>query len=304
MKRKMLFIYNPHAGLARIRSFLLDIIDIFAKAEYEVTVHPTQRQGDAIITTRERSGEFDLVVCSGGDGTLDEVVSGMLQSDTRVPIGYIPAGSTNDFAQSLKIPSDMLQAANTIVSGRLAECDMGKFNSNSFVYVAAFGMFTDVSYMTDQTLKNNLGHLAYVIEGIKRLPQTKAHHMSIEYDGETIEGEFLFGMVSNSVSVGGFNGVTGPNVILNDGLFEVTLVKNPIEMQDFTDLMAALVGGEQDNRFFYNFKAKQLKITSSEEVPWTLDGEYGGMPKVVELENMHCAIKIIVPSGEELPCLI
>ena len=131
MKRKMLFIYNPHAGLARIRSYLLDIIDIFAKAEYEVTVHPTQRQGDAIITTRERSGEFDLVVCSGGDGTLDEVVSGMLQCDTKVPIGYIPAGSTNDFAQSLKIPSDMLQAANAIVGGRLAECDMGKFNSNS-----------------------------------------------------------------------------------------------------------------------------------------------------------------------------
>ena len=304
MKRKMLFIYNPHAGMAMIRSYLLDIIDIFAKAEFEITVHPTQRQGDAIITTRERSGEFDLVVCSGGDGTLDEVVSGMLQCEEHVPIGYIPAGSTNDFAQSLRIPTNMLEAAATIVDGRLAECDMGKFNSNSFVYVAAFGMFTDVSYETNQTLKNNIGHLAYILEGIKRLPQTKAYRMKVEYDDVVLDEEFLFGMVSNSESVGGFKGVTGPDVILNDGLFEVTLVRNPVEITDYAELMTSLVTGEEDNKFFFNFKTSRIRFTSEEDVPWSLDGEYGGRPKIVELENMKRAIRIIVPADEQLPCLI
>ena len=164
MDKKMLFIYNPHAGKAAIRSNLLDIIDIFAKAEYEVTAYPTRQRGDAVRATLEKAGKYDLVVCSGGDGTLDEVVEGMMKRTDRVPIGYVPAGTTNDFARSLHIPSNMIRAAEMIVQEKEYACDIGSFNEDSFVYIAAFGLFTDVSYETDQQVKNVLGHLAYVLE--------------------------------------------------------------------------------------------------------------------------------------------
>lgn len=291
----MFFIYNPHAGKARIRSNLLDIIDIFAKADYEVTVYPTQRQGDATKATMERLEGYDIVVCSGGDGTLDEVVSGMLKSNERIPIGYVPAGSTNDFANSLMIPRNMLKAADVVVKGNQFACDMGSFNSDYFVYVAAFGLFTDVSYETKQEMKNALGHAAYVLEGTKRLTSVKAYQMEIEYDGNVIKDEFLFGMISNSLSVGGLKNFTGKNVKLDDGLFEVTLIKEPKILVDFQSIAKDILRGESDSRYIYAFKTKHLKIKSEESIPWTLDGEYGGTHKEVDLMNLQQVLKMIVP---------
>ena len=157
-KKKMLFIFNPFSGKAQIKSKLFEIIDVFVKGGYEVIVHPTQAVGDGFEKTKELAPQVDLVVCSGGDGTLDEVVSGLMEVDQRVPIGYIPAGSTNDFANSLSISKDMVQAAKDIIEGNLYSCDVGAFNNDSFVYIAAFGLFTDVSYETDQHMKNILGH--------------------------------------------------------------------------------------------------------------------------------------------------
>ena len=302
MSKKMLFIYNPHAGTAKIRNNLLDIIDIFAGAGYEITVYPTQKQGDAIQWTREKSGFYDLLVCSGGDGTLDEVVAGMLQRDTRIPIGYVPAGSTNDFAETLKSPSDMLEAANVAVNGKLFSCDMGKFNYMSFVYVAAFGIFTDVSYETKQDLKNTFGHLAYLIEAATRLPQIKSYHMKVSWDDQEIEDDFLYGMISNSLSVGGIKYLTGPDVVLDDGLFEVTLIRMPKEVQDYTEIAGSILTNTQ-SKFVVNFKASRIRFESMEEVPWTLDGEFGGRPKVVELENMHRVLQMVVPNNADLPCM-
>ncbi|SKB57022.1 lipid kinase, YegS/Rv2252/BmrU family [Lachnospiraceae bacterium] len=302
MGKKLLFIYNPHAGMAKIRNHLIDIIDTFSKAGYEVTVCPTQKQGDAINWTREKSGFFDLVVCSGGDGTLDEVVTGMLQRERRVPIGYVPAGSTNDFAETLKIPTDMLEAADVVVDGRLFSCDMGRFNYMSFVYVAAFGIFTDVSYETKQDLKNTFGHLAYLIEAATRLPQIKSYHMRVKWEDGDIEDDFLFGMISNSLSVGGIKYLTGPDVVLDDGLFEVTLIRTPKEVQDYTEIAGSILTNSQSS-FVVNFKSKRIRFESLEEVPWTLDGEFGGRPRVVELENMHKALQMIVPKDVELPCM-
>ena len=291
----MFFIYNPHAGKARIRSNLLDIIDIFAKAGYEVTVYPTQRQGDATRATMERLEGYDIVVCSGGDGTLDEVVSGMLKSNERIPIGYVPAGSTNDFANSLMIPRNMLKAADVVVKGNQFACDMGAFNNDYFVYVAAFGLFTDVSYETKQEMKNALGHAAYVLEGTKRLTSVKAYQMEIEYDGNVIKDEFLFGMISNSLSVGGLKNFTGKNVKLDDGLFEVTLIKEPKLLVDFQSIAKDILRGESDSRYIYAFKTRHLKIKSEESIPWTLDGEYGGTHKEVDLMNLQQVLKMIVP---------
>ena len=234
-------------------------------------------------------------MCSGGDGTLDEVVTGMEQSEVNVPIGYIPAGSTNDFANSLSISKDMVQAAKDIIEGNLYSCDVGAFNNDSFVYIAAFGLFTDVSYETSQDLKNILGHLAYVLEGAKRLLDIKSYHMKVVTESGVIEDNFIYGMVTNSRSVGGFKNLT-KDVDMNDGLFEVTLIvqpKNPLEMQE---IVRNLLSMEDATDLIYSFKARKLSFEAEEEVAWTLDGEYGGSPKTVEIENLQQALNLYLKS--------
>ncbi len=294
-KKDMLFIYNPRAGKAQIRSNLLDIIDIFVKDGYEVTVRPTQARGDAIEATKNKKEKYDIVACSGGDGTLDEVVTGMMQCEKKVPIGYVPAGSTNDFAISLNVPKNMIAAANTIVDGETFACDVGQFNDDTFVYIAAFGLFTEVSYATDQQMKNLLGHMAYLLEGVKSLSQMKSYKIRATVDGEVIEDEFIYGMITNSVSVGGFKRITGNNVELDDGLFEVTLIKRPMNPIELNRVMAALLDRDIDAECMYCFKAKEVKIESEEAVSWTLDGEYGGDHTEVSIKNLHKALEIRVP---------
>ncbi|MBO6216018.1 MAG: YegS/Rv2252/BmrU family lipid kinase [Lachnospiraceae bacterium] len=282
-------------------SNLADIIDIFTKEGYEVTAYPTQEPGDATQKTMERAGSFDLVVCSGGDGTLDEVVTGMMKCRKKVPIGYIPAGSTNDFASSIKIPADMKQAADIAVHGRIVNFDMGSFNNDTFVYVAAFGMFTDVSYGTDQAIKNVFGHLAYLFEGIKHLSDIKPYRIKIEYDGGVIEDNFIYGMVSNSLSVAGMKNFVGNDVLLDDGLFEATFVRPAREVAAYNIEVANSIRTGKKNALILNFKTKSMRITSDEEISWTLDGEYGGSFKEVELSNLKRAVKIVVPNGVKLP---
>lgn len=295
-KKKMLFVYNPRAGKAKIRSNLLDLIDIFTRAGFEVTAYPTQAKGDGIKAVKERTpGYYDLITCSGGDGTLDEVVTGMMQCEERLPIGYVPAGSTNDFANSLKIPSNMINAAQMIVEGNILDCDVGIFNEDIFVYIAAFGVFTDVSYETSQDIKNILGHMAYVLEGMRRLPSIKAYQLKVESPELSVEGEFLFGMVTNSLSVGGFKRITGKFVQLDDGEFEVTLIKKPANPMELNLIMAALLNRNINTDCMYCFKTNSLKITSQEEIAWTLDGEFGGKHREVNIANQMRALRIIAP---------
>ncbi|MBQ7066821.1 MAG: YegS/Rv2252/BmrU family lipid kinase [Lachnospiraceae bacterium] len=296
--KKMLFIYNPHAGKASIRSNLLDMIDIFTKAGFEVTAYPTQKKGDAIKATRERSSDFQVLACSGGDGTLDEVVTGMMECEKRIPIGYVPAGTTNDFAKSLKIPSNMLKAARAIVDGKIFPCDIGAFNDDTFVYIAAFGLFTDVSYATDQQIKNVLGHMAYVLEGAKRINSIPSYHVKYSHDGIENEGDFVFGMITNSLSVGGFRKITGKNVELDDGLFEVTLIKKPKNMIELNLILTSLIGRKIVTEYMDCFKTNKLVIETQEEIPWTLDGEFGGNHSKVTVKNEKQALKIIIPDKE------
>lgn len=296
MDQRMLFIYNPRAGKAQIRSNLLDIIDIFVKAGYEVTAYPTQAAGDAIKAVKERRDGYDIVVCSGGDGTLDEVVSGMMQCDEKVPIGYVPAGSTNDFANSLKIPKSMIKAADVVVNGRDFPCDIGSLNSHNFIYVAAFGIFTDVSYETNQDVKNVLGHAAYLLEGVKRLPMVRSYALKISYDDQVIEGDFLYGMVTNSFSVGGFRGITGKDVLLDDGLFEVTMIRKPTNPLDLNNIIMALVDKRVKSEYIYSFKTPRLTVESEEAVPWTVDGEFGGEHMKAVIENKQKVLHIRIPN--------
>ena len=295
-KKKMLFIYNPRAGKAKIRSNLLDIIDIFTKAGYEVTAYPTQMKGDGVRAVKERKlGYYDIITCSGGDGTLDEVVSGMMQCDRKIPIGYVPAGSTNDFANSLHIPRDMIRAAEVIIGGKTFGCDIGAFNDDFFVYIAAFGLFTDVSYETPQDIKNVLGHMAYILEGMRRLSSIKAYRMKVECEELSVEAEFLFGMITNSISVGGFKGITGKYVQLDDGEFEVVLIKKPTSPMELNLVMAALLNRNINADCMYCFRTSCLTITSEEEVPWTLDGEFGGKHRQVNIQNLNRVLTIRVP---------
>ena len=276
--KKMLFIYNPKAGKAQIRNKLADILDVFTKGDYEITVYPTQKSEDAMEKTRDRSKDYDIVVCSGGDGTLDEVVTGMIRSGFRTPIGYIPAGSTNDFGGSLGLPKNMVHAAETIVKGNDFACDVGSFNQDIFVYIAAFGLFTDVSYET--------GHMAYLLEGMKRLPAIRSYPMRVTYDDTTIVDDFIFGMITNSVSVGGFKRITGKNVKLDDGVFEVTLIKRPKNPMELNNIMVSLLNRDIDTDAMYCFRTSKLEITSTDPLPWTLDGEYGGTHTKVVIENI------------------
>ena len=226
MKKRMLFVFNPKAGKGRIKTHLLDIVDIFNKGGYEVIIRATQGPKDAYEQVKEYADQVDLIACSGGDGTLDEVVTGIVEVGSQTPIGYIPAGSTNDFANSLFMPKSMTAAASMIMEEQIYHCDIGKFNNQTFAYVAAFGLFTNVSYETDQDLKNILGHVAYVLEGMKQLFEVKSYHLKVTSDELTVENDFIYGMISNSRSVGGFKNLTGKNVDMNDGLFEVRSIRS------------------------------------------------------------------------------
>lgn len=294
--KRLLFIYNPHAGKGLLKPKVSDIVDMFVKAGYEVVIYPTQAYQDAYKKVSEYDARaYDLVVCSGGDGTLDEVVTGMMQREERDPIGYIPTGTVNDFANSLHIPRDIMKAADTAVNGNLFSCDVGRFNEDVFVYIAAFGVFTDVSYQTNQQMKNVLGHLAYLLEGTKRIFNVPSYKIKVTHDEEVIEDEFILGMVTNSRSVGGFRNMIGKNVIFDDGLFEVTLIKTPKNPIALQEIIAALLISQVDTKHMYTFKTGEIKFESLEEIPWTLDGEFGGEHDEVLIKNEQKKLQIMVP---------
>ena len=298
MEKKLFFVFNPKAGKGKIKTALMDIVDIFNKGGYEVIIRATQYPKDAYEMTRKYADKVDLVVCSGGDGTLDEVVAGLVETGSKVPVGYIPAGSTNDFAGSLFIPKNMVAAAEMIMAENVYRCDIGKFNKQTFTYIAAFGLFTDVAYETDQDLKNILGHLAYLLEGVKRLFDIQSYHMKVTTEDEIFEDDFMYGMITNSRSVGGFKNLTGKNVDMNDGLFEVTLITTPKNPMDMQEIIAGLMSGKDNSDLIYTFKTSRIRIQSDEAVAWTLDGEYGGDHKEVEIRNLHRALNLYLTGSK------
>lgn len=296
--KKMLFVYNPQAGKGLLKPRLSDVLDLFVKAGYEVVVYPTQAYKDGYHKIVHMEDGYDMVACSGGDGTLDEVVTGMMKraKNRRVPIGYIPTGTTNDFASSLHISRNIMEAADTVVHGDAFACDIGAFNDDIFVYVAAFGLFTDVPYQTDQKLKSTLGHAAYVLEGAKRLTNIPSYHIKVTSGERVIEDEFMIGMISNSKSVAGLRNIMGKEVKFNDGEFEVTLIKKPRNLVELNEIIAALLVEKFDTKYMYTFKSGNLIMESEEEIPWTLDGEFGGQHSKVEILNKKQALEIMCPS--------
>ena len=293
--RKLLFLVNPHAGKAAIGGKLLSVLEVFTQAGYRPTVCLSRQQGELIGVARQEAEAYDLVVCSGGDGTLNETVNGLMDLEHPPVLGYIPAGTTNDFATSLGIPKQMEKAAAIAVSGRPVQVDVGRFNDRYFSYVAAFGAFTDVTYVTPQHIKNSLGRLAYLVEGAQRLSSLKTYPLHLEYDGGETDGEFLVGLISNSSYVAGLPVGRWIDTSMSDGLLEVTLVRKPNLMIELTRVASNLLLGELDPELIFSVKTKRLRITSPEPIPWTLDGEYGGSPSEVTIENLHRALTIHLP---------
>lgn len=293
MDKKLLFVFNPHSGKAMIKNRLLDIIQSFVNEGYRVETYPTKGRADATRVINERGAEFDRIVVSGGDGTLNESISGLLNLDKKPCIGYIPTGTTNDFASNLKIPKDMKKAANIAVEGNPFDCDVGKFNDRNFLYVAAFGAFTDVAYETPQVNKNILGQLAYFFEGIKKLYNIKSYKLKLKVNGEEISGDYIFGMASNSNYVAGMKAGSKLHAALNDGLFEILLVKNPANIIEFQALISDLMMQNITTECFTVLKTNKASFEFEDDVAWTLDGEYGGTVKTADISLEEKAVRFI-----------
>lgn len=292
--KKLYFILNLQSGKATISSKLAVVIDMFTKAGYEVTARPTQEIMDACAAAKYACGQgFDLIVCSGGDGTLNEVIQGVMRSENKLPIGYIPAGSTNDFARGVGIPRNIIDAVQWIIDGKKYPCDIGSFNDKFFTYIAAFGAFTEVTYETSQQVKNVLGHVAYVLNGISRLKNIKSYHMKITYDDEIIEDNYIFGMVTNSSSVAGLLSLN--NFLLDDGLYEVTLIKTPGNPLDLQRIIHSLlnIDIDIDTAYIKSFRTSKIRFECDDELQWTIDGEFGGAYKTVDVCNNKQAIELM-----------
>ena len=293
---QLLFIYNPTSGTGQVKGALAPVLDVFTKAGWLTTSYPTQCKGDAVRVVRELGPRFDRVICAGGDGTLSEAVAGLTGLPDPPPLGYIPFGSTNDCATTLHLPRKPREAALVAAgTGVPVPIDTGRLNGKPFIYVAAFGAFTKVAYDTPQELKNTFGHLAYIFAGIASLPTIAPYHMRVEFDGQSLEDDFFFGMVSNSQSIGGLKPPKAERVVLDDGLFEVTLVKKPLKLADLTDGLQALVSLSPAERSgaLVQLQARQLTFICEQPVPWTVDGEFGGSQTVNRVENCQKALNII-----------
>ncbi|MEG0290378.1 MAG: diacylglycerol kinase family lipid kinase [Erysipelotrichaceae bacterium] len=289
-----MLILNPNAGKGSAKSKLFNIVDGFVKNGDEVCVYTTQYQGNGGELIKKHAHHFNLLVSCGGDGTLNEIVNAMMEMGIQIPFGYIPMGTTNDFATTLKIPKNVDKAVKNIINGTIFNSDVGKFNDAYFAYVAAFGIFTEVSYSTPQEYKNLLGRAAYFLEGLIQLTKIKTYPLKIEYDGGVIEDEYIFGSISNSKFIGGMQAYNTKHANLDDGEFEVLLVKCPQNPLDLQIIITALLKQELNDKFMTFFRTSHMLIHSVQDVAWTLDGESGGSLKEVEINIIPKALPIII----------
>lgn len=308
MGKKVLLLVNSSSGLEKGKTMLYQIVEEFAKKNCETTVFPILPKSKKLNTAyllHKYQKQFDLIVCVGGDGTLHYLVHSLMEEGLKIPIGYIPTGSTNDFANSLGIPKDLKENICGIVKGEPFYCDIGKLNHRYFNYIAAFGAFTEVSYGTNQELKNNLGHMAYILESIRTMPEqlTKTYTLKIISGNSSCTGEYIFGAIFNSRSVGGFTGFPGNSieerlsVDLQDGEFEVLLIRTPKNLADYGEILSSILGGSipVNNPLVQFFKTKSLRIEVEEELGWTLDGEFGGAYKAMHIDIVERAVGVMLP---------
>ncbi len=296
-QKKLFLVANPKSGKARVKYELLQIVTVLSEAGYSVTVYPTKCRGDATNAVKALTDEYDTIVCCGGDGTLNEVISGIMHNPLKkdFKLGYIPLGTLNEWSSGLNISRDIKKAANDVVNGRVMPLDIGRFDDSYFVYTASFGAFTSASYSAPQEVKNVLGQAAYFFEGIKILSAIKPIPLKFDIDGKTVEGNFLFGAVSNSLSMGGVIKLDPNKVEFDDGIFEVVLIDNPENLIEFQDIIDALIKKDFNRKRIQQYKASSIAVYGSENINWTLDGEMAQGQKEIKIENIHRAINFIIP---------
>lgn len=287
-------VINPNAGVRKKGNILNDIVNIFSDHGFETVVSYTRKSGDAATLVEEHADDqIDLIVCMGGDGTLNETLSGARKIGWKKPVGYIPAGSTNDFASSLGLPSDPEEAAKRIMEGKPKRLDLGVFNGRTFVYTASCGLFTRTSYETPQKFKNRLGHLAYILEGMKDLTQFTPNYMKIDTGEEVYEGEFILTAVCNTFSLGGVMSLDNGEIDLGDGLFEVLMIRQPKDIAQMNETIKALYEQNFDHDQVNLVKVRKAKIICPEREDWSLDGERGEGLEVNEFEVVSGGMKLI-----------
>ena len=294
MSKKLLFIVNPTSGKKQSRSPLFDAVSIFSDAGYLVKVHLTTAPGDATRTVLSEGKRYDIIVSSGGDGTLNETIAGLMQLDKRPLLGYLPRGSTNDFAASLHLSSNPVKAAQAVMEQRLQLLYIGHCNERYFVYVASFGAFTRSSYAAPQAAKNALGHFAYILEGMKDLNTLRPYKVRLTADGEVLDGEYLFGAVCNSTSIGGLMKLNPERVVLDDGKFEMLLIPSPKTAMDLQNLILALLNQQYDSEGLIFRHVSSVTVEPGEDLPWSLDGEYAPSAQRVEITNQQAALKFLL----------
>ena len=292
--KKLLFIMNPLAGMKKANRYLADIIALFNRAGYDVLTYMTAAPGDCVTAVEQKAAGMDLIVCVGGDGTFNETVSGLLRTGLDIPVGYIPAGSTNDFAASLKLPTNVLEAAQLIAEGEPVAYDVGRFDNRYFTYVASFGAFTRVSYATPQSVKNALGHTAYLLGGLQEISQIRPFHVRFDLDdGQVIEDDFIFGAISNSTSVGGILTLDPKQVDMQDGKFELFLVRTPKDVLELSECAKALTEQKYNCKVITFCSASRITVTAPPDMNWTLDGEMEPGHDTVSVENLYHSIRLM-----------
>ncbi len=291
--KKLLLIVNPNAGKKQIREKLTDVISLFNRASYQTEVYMTSARADAVAAVKRFGADKDLIVAAGGDGTYNEVIRGLVSAELSIPLGYLPAGSTNDFAASIGLSSDPLIAASSIISGTPHSYDVGKFGDTYFSYIASFGAFTRASYATSQDLKNTLGHLAYILEGIKEISQIQPRRMRFDIDGQVIEDDFLFAGICNSKSIAGVLTLDSDRVDMSDGRFEILLVRSPKTLGDLKTCISALRYSDFSTYNVRLYHASRVSVKTNPNLSWSLDGEEAaGAPEIL-IENLHNRITLI-----------
>jgi len=294
--KKVLLILNPKSGKSKSKSTLYEIIDVLQTNGCIVTTRITTKHGDATDYADEacKEGIYDEIIACGGDGTLSEVVAGVIKNENRIPVGYIPRGSTNDYARSFGIPSDLKKAAERAAKGELFPVDIGVINGKSFNYIASFGLFTAVSYSASRTLKSMLGHMAYILAGTKELTKIKSIHAKIETDSGVYEDDYLFGAVANSTSIGGVVKLDETMVSFNDGMFEICLVKKPKKTSEIMRVIRGALKSDFSSDSFEFFKASKIKITTPKDIAWSLDGEKAIPGEDVEVKILNSAVNLVL----------
>ena len=292
--KKLLMIVNPRAGKTKPAGPLFGAAAALSEKGYLLSVRPTKGQGNARAIAAVEGAKFDVVVAVGGDGTLNEVAAGLMTLSSPPPLGYFPQGSTNDFAASLKISGDPEEAVQAVLRAQPRQLDVGMWNERSFVYVASFGAFTRSSYSAPQSVKNALGHLAYILEGVKDLDTLRPYRIRLTADGEVLDGEYLFGAVCNSTSIGGLMKLDSERVVLDDGKFEMLLIPNPKTPGDLQKLVMALLEQKYDREGLVFRYVSSIHLQTEEDLPWSLDGEYAPSQPEVTVENRCRALTMLL----------